>query len=218
MLTDRHRRRPTADRWAAALAAGLGVCAGAASPAAAQSQVPVQAQTKPAPSASRASQAAALWELLQAPHPQVDGQALRRIGPDVRDLLIETATSARIEAPVRLRALGWLQWYPSTASRAVLMEALRARDASVATMRVALRALAVGFGGEALPAIGEFLVHRDLYVREAAAYALGDVDDPKAAAMLQDRLEREPELAPRDAIVAALQRHAERAAARKQRR
>lgn len=204
------RMPASASTFCLALALGTGVVSSA--PAGAF------AQTKVAPSASRASQAAALWELLQAPHPQVDGQALRRIGPDVRDLLIETATSSRIEAPVRLRALGWLQWYPSTASRAVLMEALRARQASVATMRVALRALAVGFGAEALPALGEYLVHRDLYVREAAAYALGDIDDPKAAAMLQDRLEREPDLTPRDAIVASLQRHADRTAARKNQR
>jgi HEAT repeat protein len=211
MVTEFPRRMiAPVSTFALALAMGLGAVSSGPSAAFAQAKV--------APSASRASQAAALWELLQAPHPQVDGQALRRIGPDVRDLLIETATSSRIEAPVRLRALGWLQWYPSTASRAVLMEALRARQASVATMRVALRALAVGFGAESLPTLGEYLVHRDVYVREAAAYALGDIDDPKAAAVLQDRLEREPDLTPRDAIVASLQRHADRTAARKNQR
>lgn len=167
-----------------------------------------------APSASKAGQASRLWELLQAPHPQVDAKVLARIGPDVMQLLIETATAPRIDAPVRLRALGWLQWYPCSASKAVLMEALRARSASVGAMRVALRALAVGFGGAALPVLGEHLLHRDALVREAAAYALGDVDQAKARSMLDDRLEREPELAVRDAIVAAVQRHVDRATAR----
>lgn len=166
------------------------------------------------PSASKANQATRLWELLQAPHPQVDAQLLQRIGPDVMQLLIETATAPRIEAPVRLRALGWLQWYPCTASKAVLMEALRARSASIGTMRVALRALAVGWGAGAVPVLGEHLLHRDPLVREAAAYGLGDVDTAKARSMLDDRLERETELAVRDAIVASVQRHAERAAAR----
>ena len=167
-----------------------------------------------APAASRANQASRLWELLQAPHPQVDAKVLTRIGPDVMQLLIETATAPSIDAPIRLRALGWLQWYPCAASKAVLMEALRARDARVGTIRVALRALAVGFGGAALPVLGEHLLHRDALVREAAAYALGDVEAPKARHMLDDRLERETELAVRDAIVAALQRHVDRSAAR----
>ncbi len=178
--------------------------------------VPLQAATPghAAPTASKAGQANRLWELLQAPHPQVDAQVLQRIGPDVMQLLIETATAPRMDTPVRLRALGWLQWYPCTASKAVLMEALRARSASVGTVRVALRALGVGFGAAAVPVLGEHLLHPDPLVREAAAYALGDVDEAKARSMLDDRLEPESELAVRDAIVAALQRHSDRAAKR----
>lgn len=154
----------------------------------------------------RPVQAGALMSLLRAPHPQIQGPALARIGPDVPALLVEYATSIKEPHQVRLRALAWLQWFPSSQSRAVLLEMLRARDADVPTIRVCLRALAFAFGAEQLPILRAHLDHADVYVREAAAYALGDVDDRRVRDILNDHLDREREIAVRDAIVASLQR------------
>jgi len=167
---------------------------------------PAQADERP----SRDAQTAALLQLLRAPHPQVDGPALARLGPDVHAILIEQATAAGVEVAIRQRALAWLQYFPNNSSRAVLMEALRARGASVGTVRVVLRALAIGFGVDALPVLGEHLLHKNVYIREAAAYALGDLDDRRVPAILEDQLSREGELAVRDAIEASLQRIAKR--------
>ncbi|MBI5610056.1 MAG: hypothetical protein HY902_14370 [Deltaproteobacteria bacterium] len=167
---------------------------------------PAQADERP----SRDAQTAALLQLLRAPHPQVDGPALARLGPDVHAILIEQATAAGAEVAIRQRALAWLQYFPTTASRAVLMEALRARGASVGTVRVVLRALAIGFGVDALPVLSEHLLHKNVYIREASAFALGDLDDRRVPAILEDQLARESELAVRDAIEASLQRIAKR--------
>lgn len=167
---------------------------------------PVRADERP----SRDAQTAALLQLLRAPHPQVDGPSLARLGPDVPAILIEQATAAGVEVAIRQRALAWLQYFPNNSSRAVLMEALRARGASVGTLRVVLRALAVGFGVEALPVLSEHLLHKNVYIREAAALALGDLDDRRVPAILEDQLAREGELAVRDAIEVSLQRIAKR--------
>ncbi len=158
----------------------------------------------------RDAQTSALMQLLRAPHPKVDGPALARLGADVPAILIELATAVGGEIAIRQRALAWLQYFPNGSSRAVLMEALRARGASVGTVRVVLRALAVGFGVEALAVLSEHLLHKNVYIREAAAYALGDLDDRRVPDILEDQLEREDELAVRDAIEASLHRIAKR--------
>lgn len=156
-------------------------------------------------------QAGALMTLLKAPHPQIQGPALKRIGPDVPALLVEFATSHDQPSQVRLRALAWLQWFPSSQSRAVLLEMLRAREVDVPTLRVCIRALAVGFGAEMLPIVREFLEHKDVHVREAAAHALGDIDDRRVHDILVDHLEREREIAVRDAAMSAIRRADQRA-------
>lgn len=158
----------------------------------------------------RDTQRAALWSVLEAPHPNVDAAALRRIGGDVQALLIEFATGRKIAAPLQLRALGWLQFYPNAASKAVLQEAIAAPDVHRETLRTALTALANGFGIEALPALQRHLTHKDVYVREAAALALGQLDDRRVRPLLESQLEREPSVAVRDAMMTALKRIAER--------
>ena len=155
---------------------------------------------------SRAAQTSSLDMLLRAPHPQMTALQLRRIGPDVDALLVEFATAPEAGAAVRMRALAWLQYFPTPQSKAVLLESLRARGVSVPVQRVVLRALAVGFGVDALEVVREFLHARNLYLREAAAYALGDIDDSRVPGILNDSMASEPEVAVRDAIAASLQR------------
>lgn len=151
-------------------------------------------------------QAGALMGLLQAPHPQIQGPALQRIGPDVPALLVEYATSLQQPQRIRLRALGWLQWFPSSQSKAVLLEAMRARNVDTPTLRVGVRALAVGFGAEMLPVVREYLEHKNVHVREAAAYAMGDIDDRRVRDILTDHLEREKDLTVRDATMEGLRK------------
>lgn len=155
---------------------------------------------------SRAAQTSSLEVLLQAPHPQVTALQLRRIGPDVGALLVEFATAPESSAAVRMRALAWLQYFPTPQTKAVLLESLRARAVAVPVQRVVLRALAVGFGVDALEVEREFLHAGNLYLREAAAYALGDIDDSRVPGILNDTMASEPEAAVRDAIAASLQR------------
>ncbi len=154
---------------------------------------------------TRDAQRAALMSVLQAPHPNVDGEKLGRIGPDVQAILVETATGKAGLAAMRMRALGWLQYYPNATSKAVLLSAI-AHPESQEALRVALAALSNGFGVEALPQLQAHLVHKDAQVREAAAHALGHLDDRRVRSILEAQLEREPALAVRDAMVAALQR------------
>ncbi|MBM4342001.1 MAG: HEAT repeat domain-containing protein [Deltaproteobacteria bacterium] len=157
----------------------------------------------------REAQRAAVLSVLHAPHPNVDAAKLARIGPDVQAILVETATGKSGPAAVRMRALGWLQYYPNATSRAVLVGAI-AHPESPEALRVALAALANGFGAEALPHLQAHLHHRDALVREAAAHALGHLDDRRVRPLLEAQLEREPSLTVRDAMVSALQRIATR--------
>jgi len=158
---------------------------------------------------SRALQTGALLALLRAPHPEVRQVHLHRIGPDVNAILIEFGTSVPgrgVEPQVRLRALSWLQHFATPATRAVLFELARDRKTDVPARRIALRGLALAFGVEALAVLRDALQDRNLYVREAAAYGLGDIDDRRVAGILGDHLQREPELAVRDAAATSLQR------------
>lgn len=160
----------------------------------------------PDESRPRHVQAGALLTLLKAPHPQIQGPGLARIGPDVPELLVGYATSIDQPVQVRLRALSWLQWFPSSQSKAVLQETLRSRHVDVRTIRVCLRALAIGFGAEMLPTEREYLEHKDVQIREAAAYAIGDIDDHRVRDVLVAHLDRERDIAVRDAIMASLKR------------
>jgi len=162
---------------------------------------------------SRTVQVGSLETLLNAPHPRVTALQLRRIGPDVAALLVEFATAPTSTQPVRMRALAWLQHFASPQSKAVLLEALRARDANIPVQRVVLRALASGFGVDVIDIVREYLHHGNLYIREAAAYAMGDIDDRRVPGILNDCLGREPEAAVRDAMSASLQRLGRRQAA-----
>ena len=154
----------------------------------------------------RTVQAGALLQLLRAPHPQIQGPALARLGPDVPALLVEYAIGVAQPAPVRLRALAWLQWFPTPQTKAVLQEVLRAKNVDVPTTRVCLRAMAFGFGAEMLPVEREYLENRNVHIREAAAYALGDIDDRRVRDVLVAHLDRESDITVRDAIMASLKR------------
>lgn len=157
-------------------------------------------------------QSGALLMLLKAPHPQIQGRALAKIGRDVPSLLVEFANSTDQPPQVRLRALAWLEWFPSVQTRAVLLETLSARNPDVHTIRVCLRALAFAFGAEMVPTESDYLENADVHVREAAAYALGDIADRRVREVLVAHLDRERELTVRDAIMTSLKRVAAREA------
>ncbi|MSP92859.1 MAG: HEAT repeat domain-containing protein [Myxococcales bacterium] len=170
---------------------------------------------KAPPATTRPLQSAALLDLLRAPHPTgIDRRRLDRIGPDIPALLVEHATNARLDSQPRLRALGWLQYYATPRTHAVLHEVMNARAVDTPTVRIAVRAFAIAFPTGALDTVRPFLQHRDPYVREAAAFALGDLDDARARAVLEDFLPRETELFVRDAGMVSLRRIGERAAPR----
>lgn len=195
-------------KWHLTSIACLMVLLASASGAVARESAPIDAP-------SREAQTGALMSLLHAPHPEIDGFHLRRIGPDVAALLVEFATDPRAVAQVRLRSLAWMQYFPSHQTRMVLMEVLRARESNVPSRRVVLRALAVAFGAEMLPTVRDHLLDPNLWVREAAAYALGDIDDRRVRDILIDHMERERDLTVKDAALASLRRIATRDAARK---
>lgn len=158
---------------------------------------------------SRVAQEQVLHDLLAAPHPEIDGKTLRRIGPDVPAILIRYATSKSASKMIQLRALAWLQHVPSPSTLAVIREQLYARGTDRATLRVALRALGGGFGLAAFDDLRRHLGHADAQVREAAVWALRDavmeVQPERITALLEGRLESEPEAFVRDAILEVLQ-------------
>lgn len=158
---------------------------------------------------TRGAQEQVLYDLLAAPHPEVDGKMLRRIGPDVPAILIRYATSKDTKRMMQLRAMAWLQHVPSPQTLAVLREVVYARGTDTATLRVALRALGGGFGLAAFDDLRRHLTHKDAQVREATVWALRDavmeVQPERITALLEGRLESEPEAFVRDAILEALQ-------------
>jgi hypothetical protein len=167
--------------------------------------LPVLAATAP----SRTTQEQVLFDLLEAPHPQVDAKTLQRLGPDVPSILIRYATTKTTKKTMQLRALAWLQHVPSTQTLAVLREVLYARDSDRTTLRTALRALGGGFGLAAWDDLRRHLTHRDAQVREAAVWSMRDavmqVPPERIQALLEGRLESEPEAFVRDAILEVLQ-------------
>jgi hypothetical protein len=167
--------------------------------------LPVLAATGP----SRTTQEQVLFDLLEAPHPQVDAKTLQRLGPDVPSILIRYATTKTTKKTMQLRALAWLQHVPSTQTLAVLREVLYARDSDRTTLRTALRALGGGFGLAAWDDLRRHLTHREAQVREAAVWSMRDavmqVPPERIQALLEGRLESEPEAFVRDAILEVLQ-------------
>jgi hypothetical protein len=167
--------------------------------------LPVLAATAP----SRTTQEQVLFDLLEAPHPQVDAKTLQRLGPDVPSILIRYATTKTTKKTMQLRALAWLQHVPSTQTLAVLREVLYARDSDRTTLRTALRALGGGFGLAAWDDLRRHLTHREAQVREAAVWSMRDavmqVPPERIQALLEGRLESEPEAFVRDAILEVLQ-------------
>jgi hypothetical protein len=177
---------------------------------------PAQAHGE-APLPTREGQRGTLSALLRAPEaPRVDAETLRRIGPDVPDLLVEVMTAPKTAPQVRARSLGWLQHYPDKRTWQLAQGVLAAPREPVVLRRAALRTLARAFGARAVTSIKPSLDEGDVAMREAAAFALGDIDHASATRALQDRLGADPSIAVRDAIVAALQRIEAREKARKQ--
>ncbi len=130
--------------------------------------------------------------------------AMRAIGDAdaVRDELIALSKDEALPHSHRLRALHALGWFPSDASRAVLMEALGGGDRHAA--RKAVYALGTGWNDAAVPDLGRALAANDTQLRIAAARALGKVATPAARSALEARLSTEPSDTVKDEIQKSL--------------
>jgi len=155
---------------------------------------------------SMEAQRSSLLALLKAYEPRYDAKTLHRIGPDVNSLLVEVAQSKSHYAVVRLRALAALRYYPTKQTKGVLMEMAYAPKLDVTTRRTALRALAQAFGAPMVGVLQGFLSNADRFMREAAIYGLGDIDDPRVDQILVDHEASEPEIVVRDAVERVLER------------
>ncbi len=156
------------------------------------------------PGPSRAAQKRVVWALLKAPHPRIDGTKLQRIGPDVQSILTEAITSHVPPDQAGRRALSLIAWFPTQQTWSVALALLEDTRTPTETRRIAVGTLARAFPRRAWPVVERYLSDRDIFLREAAAYAMAHIDHPGAEGRLVDLLDREPEIAVRDAMVAGL--------------
>lgn len=144
--------------------------------------------------------------LLTAPHPVVDAQVLKDIGPEVPALLLQWARRAQSGSQPAVRALALLRYCPEPAVREHLKAVLGDPGAPLRARRVAAQSLAQAYGAQELGTLTALLRHPQLHLREAAAHALGGVYDARVAAALRAQLRRERSGAVRDALTHSLKR------------
>ena len=168
------------------------------------------AQARPTVQAQRG----AVDALLRGAHPHITAERLRQIGPDVESILRQAATAPDRGAQPAVRALALLGHFRSAPTAALLRGTLRDAKLPVRLRRVAGSALLRSQGLKALKDARAMLGHEQVFLREAAAIALGSLPDPRATKMLRERSGLEPEAFVRDAIQTALGRHMSAAKAR----
>jgi len=128
--------------------------------------------------------------------------ALRALGPGVADELLSIVDDSALPRTTRARALHSLGWFPSPATRGVLVAALDGSDSFMA--RKAAYALGTGWGEAAVPDLKRALASDDQRLRDATARALGKVGGDAADAALSERLAVEEEASVRESITKAL--------------
>ncbi|MCC6748174.1 MAG: HEAT repeat domain-containing protein [Deltaproteobacteria bacterium] len=124
--------------------------------------------------------------------------ALERLHPNVELLLHEiVARPSPTRRLARNRALTVLRLFPSATTRRVLQAVVVGTRVDRPGMELldlqqATSSFAVVAGPEALPVLAPLLDHAQLDVRRAAAESLRLCRSPKARALLERRLRREP--------------------------
>lgn len=129
-----------------------------------------------------------------------------RTGPEAQTnrILAEIAIGRREDPRVRLNAMRAMEYFATRRSEEVLMTLLFTRNQRPAFKKVALRALARAFGVKMYFEILPFLRDSQTKVREGAALALGDIDDPRIVGVLGNHLVVEEEISVRLAIEEAI--------------
>lgn len=149
-------------------------------------------------------QRAAVLQELSGIEDAPTAESLRALGDAVPQELVELAADPSLRSSVRARALHALGWFPSAETRTVLEAALVGDNKLMA--RKAAYALANGWSAEAIPALGRALSAADPQLRNAAARALGNIEDDAVVTVLDARLTIEDQPAVREAIESSLSR------------
>jgi HEAT repeat protein len=164
----------------------------------------------PAATTAAASDPAALREKLLAAFSGrehiVSKDELDRLGSPAQltEGLIALYRDGTQPLAVRINALTSLRFYPGAESKAVLEEALLAKDTEDATRRSAIKAYGVGWKDEAVPVVAKLLDHSELHTRNTAARTLGEIHSASAQEALRARLPKEKEPLVRTTIEAGL--------------
>ncbi len=152
----------------------------------------------------RQRQRKAVERLLDAPHPQISAHDLRRIGTDVAAILLQMAATAHTGRHRGVRALALLRHYPSSATRTALSRVARSATVATRIRRIAITGLGSIPGTRARDDVALLLDDRDLYIREACAYALAKAYAKGSVRLLERRLTIEKEQTVRAAIRSSL--------------
>lgn len=139
-------------------------------------------------------------ELLEAFEAAPSASEWTRLGPGAGEVLREIAADARRRPTVRSRAATALRHYPDAASFAALEVLARDEQTPVLVRRKAVRALAEGWGAQALGLVKPLVEHENLQLRESALRALAMIPTPEARALLEERLRLEPRAYLRETI------------------
>lgn len=130
----------------------------------------------------------------------------RAMGPEVLAVLAELYNDTEQPGYVRMRSVDAAGSFRVPAARTFLLAVARARGQGDLYVRAAVKALARGFGVNAIDDLGDFLDSRHVVVRETVARELGRLQDDRVRPLLERRRAVEDNEAVRGALDAALAR------------
>lgn len=131
----------------------------------------------------------------------------RALGPEVLVVLAELYNDTDQPGYVRIRSIEAAANFPVPAARTFLLAVARARGQNDLYVRAAVKALARGFGVNAIDDLDGFLDSRHVIVREVVARELGRLQDERVRPLLVRRRAVEDNEAVRGALDVALARH-----------
>ena len=148
--------------------------------------------------------------VLNAHEFRVDAELLRKIGPEVKRLLIEISGDPGFRARVRNRAIMGLSAYPVSQTRkyleSMLMEpSLTGTPTGTLLRRQALRSLGKAFRGDVVVSIANLKDDVNPQIRIAVAHALAETQSDRAIPILSAWIPNEKELGVREAVDRALE-------------